>query len=62
MQYKRLKKVEQICQISSKNWNKVYTLRQSINIALYVFKFVYIISSGPRWNVCERFVVLQLYL
>ena len=68
-QYKRLKKVEQICQFSSKNWNKVYTfcqdlrtLSKSINIARYVFKLIYMLSSGLSWNVCEGFAGLQLYL
>ena len=58
------------------NWNKIetkvehsvhvlsgfQTLSKSINIARYVFKFSYLISSDLRWNVCEGFVGLQLYL
>ena len=54
------------------NWNKIGTkvhvlsgfeiLSKSINIARYVFKFIYLISSDLRWNVCEGFVGLQLYL
>ena len=38
------------------------TLSKSINIARDVFKFIYLISSDLRWNVCEGIVGLQLYL
>ena len=68
-QYKRFSKLEQVCQFSSKKWNKSVQFvmildRIKINkkMVRYVLKFRYMRCSGLRWKVCEGFVGFQPYL
>ena len=61
--YKRFEKLEQVCQVSSKNWNKIVmncqhfeTLSKSIIMVRYVFKFSFMRCSGLLWEMCKGFV------